>query len=35
MLIKFELNGKRYEMEADPAARLLDFLRDEMGLTGA
>ena len=35
MLIEFELNGKKCKTEADPSTRLIDFLREEMGLTGA
>lgn len=29
------INGERMEREADPGKRLLDFLRDDCGLTGA
>ena len=35
MLIEFELHGKKCKTEADPSTRLIDFLREEMGLTGA
>lgn len=34
MVLEFELNNKKYIKEVDPSVRLLDFLRDEMGLTG-
>ena len=34
MMICFELNHKKYRMNVDPTKRLVDFLRDEMGLTG-
>ena len=34
MMISFELNHKKYRMNVDPTKRLVDFLRDEMGLTG-
>lgn len=34
MIIDFELNHKKYRMNVDPAKRLIDFLRDEMALTG-
>ena len=34
MMISFELNHKKYSMNVDPTKRLVDFLRDEMGLTG-
>lgn len=34
MIIDFELNHKKYRMNIDPAKRLIDFLRDEMALTG-
>ena len=34
MIINFTLNGKKYNMDVDPAQRLIDFLREEMGLTG-
>ena len=30
-MIRFELNGRRVESNADPLARLLDVLRDELG----
>ncbi len=33
-MISFELNHKKYRMNVDPTKRLVDFLRDEMGLTG-
>jgi len=32
-MIRFELNGKPVEVSADPLARLLDVLRDELGDT--
>ena len=32
--IKFRLNGEAVERYAEPGMRLLDFLREEMGLTG-
>lgn len=32
--ISFTLNGKRRALEIDPAARALDFLREDLGLTG-
>ena len=28
------INGEKVEREADPCKRLLDFLRDDCGLTG-
>lgn len=34
MKIEFTLNGKDYSMEVEEDSRLLDFLRDELGLTG-
>lgn len=34
MLVNFILNGKSVKKEADPTKTLLDFLRDDMGLTG-
>lgn len=34
MILNFELNGIKYAKEADPSKRLIDFLRDDMGLTG-
>ena len=34
MMFSFELNHKKYRMNVDPTKRLVDFLRDEMGLTG-
>lgn len=34
MMISFELNHKKYRMNVDPTKRLVDFLRDEMALTG-
>ena len=33
-MICFELNHKKYWLNVDPTKRLVDFLRDEMGLTG-
>ncbi len=32
--ISFKLNGKEIEVEADPSMRLIDFLREVLGLTG-
>lgn len=34
MRVSFEVNGLRREVEAYPMARLLDVLREELGLTG-
>jgi len=34
MRIDFILNGKKYDMDVNPELRLVDFLRDDMGLTG-
>jgi carbon-monoxide dehydrogenase small subunit len=34
MRLSFEVNGVRRELDVDPAARLIDVLRDELGLTG-
>lgn len=34
MLLSCTVNGEKIEKEIDPAKRLLDFLRDDMGLTG-
>lgn len=34
MRIEFNLNGTKVGVEADPAKSLLDFLREDMGLTG-
>jgi aerobic carbon-monoxide dehydrogenase small subunit len=34
MRLSFEVNGTRRELDVDPAARLIDVLRDELGLTG-
>ena len=34
MLLLCTINGKKIEKETDPGKRLLDFLRDDMGLTG-
>ena len=33
-MIEFVVNGTPRQVEADPAARLLDVLREELGLTG-
>ena len=33
-LIRTTINGKTYELEVRPNVTLLDFLRDELGLTG-
>ena len=34
MIIEFTLNGAKYKKNADPGKRLVDFLREDMGLTG-
>jgi len=34
MRIEFKLNGKKYELEVASTMRLLDLLREELGLTG-
>ena len=34
MLIEFKVNGKSYSIDVCPTMRLLDLLRDELGLTG-
>lgn len=34
MLIKFKVNGKSYNIDVCPSIRLIDLLRDELGLTG-
>lgn len=34
MKIEFTLNGKKIAIETDPTRRLLDILRDDLGLTG-
>lgn len=34
MDIQFRLNGKDYDMSIDPAKKLIDFLRDDLGLLG-
>jgi carbon-monoxide dehydrogenase small subunit len=34
MRIALEVNGERHELEADPTRRLVDVLRDDLGLTG-
>jgi carbon-monoxide dehydrogenase small subunit len=34
MNIQFRLNGKDYNMNVDPAKKLIDFLRDDLGLLG-
>ena len=34
MTLRFTVNGKTYERETSPARRLLDILREDMGLTG-
>lgn len=34
MLISFELNNKKYTKDVSPSKRLIDFLRDDMELTG-
>ncbi|WP_206808728.1 (2Fe-2S)-binding protein [Paradesulfitobacterium ferrireducens] len=35
MKLEFKVNGKTYELDVDPESRLLDVLREELGLTGA
>lgn len=32
--VNFEVNDKKYKLEVDDAKRLLDILRDDLGLTG-
>jgi len=34
MLINFKVNGKSYSIDVCPSMRLIDLLRDELGLTG-
>ncbi len=34
MKVEFKLNGKKVNVDADPASRLLDVLREKFGLTG-
>lgn len=34
MLLNTEVNGKKIEMNVDPEMRLIDFLREELSLTG-
>ena len=34
MMLRFELNGRDTEVAIDPAARLLDVIREELDLTG-
>jgi carbon-monoxide dehydrogenase small subunit len=34
MRLEFEVNGVRREIDVDPAARLIDILRRDLGLTG-
>ena len=34
MIIEFTLNGEKYKKNSDPGKRLVDFLREDMGLTG-
>lgn len=34
MLIEFKVNGKNYKIDVCPSMRLIDLLRDELGLTG-
>jgi carbon-monoxide dehydrogenase small subunit len=34
MLIQFNCNGKAAQIEADPSTRVIDVLRDNLGLTG-
>jgi aerobic-type carbon monoxide dehydrogenase small subunit (CoxS/CutS family) len=35
MSVDITVNGRRYQVRAQPLARLLDVLRDDLGLTGA
>ncbi|GAB6171260.1 (2Fe-2S)-binding protein [Paradesulfitobacterium aromaticivorans] len=35
MELELKVNGKTYSLEVDPESRLLDVLREELGLTGA
>lgn len=35
MILKFQVNGIAYELDINPRQRLLDILREELGLTGA
>ena len=32
--VVFHVNGKRVEFEGNPMTRLIDILRDDLGLTG-
>ena len=34
MLLRCMINGKQVEKDTEPTKRLLDFLREECGLTG-
>lgn len=34
MKVEFTVNGEQYELDTDGDTRLLDYLRDELGLTG-
>jgi aerobic-type carbon monoxide dehydrogenase small subunit (CoxS/CutS family) len=34
MRVSLEVNGQRHDVEADPGRRLVDVLRDDLGLTG-
>lgn len=34
MMLTCTVNGKQIEMEVEPSKRLLDFLREDLGLTG-
>ncbi len=34
MIINFIVNEKKYSLDADPSKRLLDVLREDLGLTG-
>ena len=34
MRLKTEVNGKFYDMDVEPEMRLIDFIREELGLTG-
>ncbi len=35
MIVRFEVNHRKYEMELNPGRRLLDVLREDLGLCGA
>ena len=34
MILNFTVNGKAYELETEPSGRLLDILREDLGLMG-